>query len=138
MKKDQRLGTNGTLTAGYGQGVYPKANAGITLNHRNKKVNLFGNYNYSYRENLNRLIINRNFFENGVFKGSDDKDNYAHMPFSSNTVRVGADYFPSQKTTLGVVVNSNFNRFRRRAEINTIVNDIYYQPDFTFLSIGTN
>ena len=27
MKKDQRLGTNGTLTAGYGQGIYPKANA---------------------------------------------------------------------------------------------------------------
>ncbi|HEU4633323.1 MAG TPA: TonB-dependent receptor, partial [Flavisolibacter sp.] len=71
MKKDQRLGTNGTLTAGYGQGIYPKANAGTTFNYRNKKVNIFGNYNYSYRKNLNHLIINRNFYENGVFKGSD-------------------------------------------------------------------
>jgi iron complex outermembrane receptor protein len=41
MKKDQRLGTNGTLTAGYGQGVYPKANAGGTINYRDKKVNRF-------------------------------------------------------------------------------------------------
>ena len=138
MKKDQRLGTNGTLTAGYGQGVFPKANAGVTLNHRNKKLNLFGNYNYSYRKNLNHLFINRNFFEDGVFKGSDDKDNYAVMPFNSNTIRFGADFFASQKTTLGFVVNSNFNVFRRTAEINTIVNDINYQPDFSFLSIGTN
>ncbi|RYF82242.1 MAG: TonB-dependent receptor, partial [Chitinophagaceae bacterium] len=52
MKKDQRLGYNGTLTAGYGQGVYPKWNAGTTLNYRNKGVNVFGNYNYAYRENL--------------------------------------------------------------------------------------
>ena len=37
MKKDQRLGINGTATAGYGQGVYPKANAGSTFNYRNKK-----------------------------------------------------------------------------------------------------
>ena len=41
MKKDQRMGTNGTFTAGYGQGIYPKANSGITLNYRNKKINLF-------------------------------------------------------------------------------------------------
>ncbi len=43
MKKDQRLGVNGTFTAGYGQGVYPKANIGSTFNYRNKKVNIFGN-----------------------------------------------------------------------------------------------
>jgi hypothetical protein len=138
LKKDQRLGTNGTLTAGYGQGVYPKANAGGTFNHRNKKINVFGNYNYAYRENLNHLIINRNFYNNGVFEGSDDKDNYAWMPFHSNTARLGADFFPSDKTIIGFVVNSNFNRFRRNARINTVVNDIQNRPDFKFLSIGTN
>src|SRR6476659_4285989 len=86
LKKDQRMRYNGTFTAGYGQGIYQKANAGATFNYRNKKVNVFGNYNYSYRENLNHLFINRNFFENGVFKGSDDKDNYAVMPFSSHNI----------------------------------------------------
>jgi outer membrane receptor protein involved in Fe transport len=138
MKKDQRLGANGTLTAGYGQGVYPKWNAGGTFNYRNKKVNLFGNYNYSYRENLNHLYINRNFYENGVFQGSDDKDNYAHMPFNSNTARFGADFFPTKNTIIGFVVNSNFNRFKRHGEINTMVNDVQNQPDFSFATIGTN
>jgi outer membrane receptor protein involved in Fe transport len=138
MKKDQRFGTNGTLTAGYGQGVYPKANAGTTFNYRNKKVNVFGNYNYAYREFLNHLIINRNFFEKGVFKGSDDKDNYGFMQIKSHTARVGTDFFPSKNTIIGFVVNSSFNAFDRSATINTMVNDNQYKPDFTFKSLSTN
>jgi iron complex outermembrane receptor protein len=138
MKKDQRLGTNGTVTAGYSQGIYPKANAGMTFNYRNKKLNVFGNYNVAYREGLNHLIINRNFFESGVFEGSDDKDNYAWMLFKSHTARVGADFFPTKKTIVGFVVNSNFNRFTRDADINTTVNDIFKVPEFRFQTIATN
>ncbi|MBK8087762.1 MAG: TonB-dependent receptor [Chitinophagaceae bacterium] len=73
MKKDQRYGTNGSVTTGYGQGVYPKANAGINFNHRNKAMNLFGGYNYAYRMNLNHLLLDRNFFSNGQFTGKDEK-----------------------------------------------------------------
>ena len=138
MKKDQRLGTNGTFTAGYGQGVYPKANAGITLNHRNKKVNLFGNYNYAYRVGLNHLILNRNFFTNGVFKGADDKDNYSKMPFNTHAVRFGADFFPSKKTILGFVVNTNFNHFDRINTNNSVVIDAQKQRSSTFETLATN
>ncbi|MFL5809616.1 MAG: outer membrane beta-barrel protein [Flavisolibacter sp.] len=138
MKKDQRLGANGTLTAGYGQGVYPKANAGATWNYRNKILNFFGNYSYAYRENLNHLVINRNFYDNGIFKGGDNKDNYAWMPFNSHTARIGADFFPSNNTVIGFVVNSSFNGFRRNANITTIVNNDQNQPDFKFYSLGTN
>ena len=76
MKKDQRMGINGTFTAGYGQGVYPKANVGTTFNYRNKKINVFGNYNYAYRVGLNHLLLDRNFYENGIYNGGDLKDNY--------------------------------------------------------------
>lgn len=138
MKKDQRLGYNGTLNAGLGQGVYPKWNAGGTFNYRNKVMNFFGNYNYAYRENLNHLLINRNFYKNGEFKGSDNKDNYAWMPFKGHTVRIGADFFPSKNTILGFVVNSSFNRFNRKANIGTMVNDTNFRPNFWFNSIGTN
>jgi iron complex outermembrane recepter protein len=138
MKKDQRKGTNGTLNAGYGQGIYPKANAGGTFNYRNASMNIFGNYNYNYRKSLNHLMINRNFFNNGVSQGSDDKDNYAVMPMKGQSLRFGADFFLSSKAILGFVVNSNFNHFRRRADITTMVRDEMNQPDFSFLSIGTN
>jgi hypothetical protein len=138
LKKDQRLGANGTLTAGYGQGIYPKANAGATFNYRNKTLNLFGSYNYSYRKNLNHLILNRNFFDKGTFLGSDDKDNYTVMPFNTNTVRLGADFFPSKKTIIGFVTNGNFSRFRRRNDNNSTVNDAFNRPEYTFTNYATN
>ena len=102
MKKDQRLGTNGTFNAGYSQGIYPKANAGFSLNYRDKKVNVFGNYNHAYRKNLNRLFLDRNFFTAGAFTGSDLKDNFYRSQLSSNTVRFGTDFFPSKKTVIGL------------------------------------
>jgi hypothetical protein len=112
MKKDQRFGTNGSVTAGYGQGIYPKANAGINFNYRNKKVNLFGGYNYSYRMNLNHLLLDRNFYSNGQFTGQDLKDNYTKIPLYLNTLRFGADFYPNKKTVYGFVINSNLNSFK--------------------------
>ena len=138
MKKDQRLGTNGTITAGYGQGIYPKANSGITFNYRNKKINLFGNYNYSHRINLNHLILDRNFYENGVYNGGDLKDNYSKMPFSSHTPRIGMDFFPSKKTIIGFVVNGNFNHFRRNNNNSSLVINPQKLPTSKFTSLATN
>ena len=133
MKKDQRFGTNGTLNAGYGQGVYPKANAGINFNNRTKKSNLFGGYNYAYRMNLNHLLLDRNFFTNsGTFTGQDKKDNYTKIPLDLHTFRFGADFFPSKKTVIGFVVNSNLNIVRPFNNNSSKVIDENRQPKFNF------
>ena len=139
MKKDQRFGVNGTFTAGYGQGIYPKANSGFTFNYRNKKVNVFGNYNYSYRVGLNHLILDRNFYtDQGVFNGQDLKDNYSKIPFNTHSSRFGADFFPNRKTIIGFVVNGNFNHYRRTNDNNSIVIDEYNQPSSTFKTQASN
>lgn len=138
LKKDQRLGINGTFTTGYGQGVYPKANAGTTFNYRNKKINIFGSYNYAYRVGLNHLLLDRNFYENNVYNGGDLKDNYSKSPFSSNAARLGMDLFPSKKTIVGVVVNGNFNHFRRNNDNSAIVLDPQKLASSTFKSMATN
>jgi hypothetical protein len=138
MKKDQRMGVNGTLTAGYGQGVYSKTNAGSTINYRNKKVNVFGNYNYAYRIGLNHLLLDRNFYENGVYNGGDLKDNYSTSPSSTHTSRVGMDFFPSKKTIAGFVVNGNFNHYSRESDNKSIVIDAQKQAASTFNSFATN
>lgn len=41
LKKNKALGTNGSVNFGYGIGSFPKYNAGFTLNHRNRLVNIF-------------------------------------------------------------------------------------------------
>lgn len=132
LKKDQRYGTNGSVNAGYGQGVYPKANTGINFNYRNKKMNLFGSYNYSYRKQMNHLLLDRNFYTNGQFSGKDLKDNYATIPLNLNTFRLGADFFPSSKTILGFVVNSNLNYIRPNSGNSSVVINDQYQPVYKF------
>jgi hypothetical protein len=132
MKKDQRFGLNGTLTANYGQGIYPKTNEGLTFNYRNKKINFFGNYNYAYREGLNHLVLDRNFYTNGVFNGEDKKYNYTSFPYHVNVVRFGADFFPGKKTIVGFVVNSNWNHFNSLNTNNSTVINSEHQPLYTF------
>ena len=138
LKKDQRLGANGSFTAGYGQGVYPKANTGTTFNYRNKSINVFGNYNYAHRVNLNNLILDRNFFTNGQFSGQDKKDNYSRMPVTSHAARLGADFFAGKKSIIGFVVNSNFTHFSRDNNNSSLVIDRMKQPAFTFRTKATN
>lgn len=139
MKKDQRMGTNGTVTMGYGQGVYPKSNAGLTFNHRDKKINLFGNYSYGYRKNLNHLILDRNFYDNsGVYSGGDLKDNYTTSPFHFHNTRFGLDFFPSKKTIIGAVVSANFNKFGRKNINASEVIDAQRQKLSTFSTLATN
>jgi iron complex outermembrane receptor protein len=138
LKKDQRMGYNGTLNASYGRGYLPKTNAGATINYRNKKMNLFGSYSYGNREILNHLFINRNFYSGPVLTGSDNKDNYAEFTVKSHTARAGADFFISKNSIIGFVVNSNFSSFNRLGDINTIVNDVDGKPDFTFRTLASN
>jgi len=76
LKKDKNLGTNGTVTANIAQGVYPKAGAGLSVNHRKEKFNLFGSYNYNYRMGFNDLRLYRSFFEEGQRTGAYDQRNY--------------------------------------------------------------
>lgn len=132
MKKDQRFGTNGSFTAGYGQGIYPKANTGINFNYRNKKINLFGGYNYSYRMNLNHLLLNRNFYTNGQFTGQDLKDNYTKIPLYLNNLRFGADFYPNRKTVYGFVINSNLNSFKPYNNNSSVVIGSNKEPLFNF------
>lgn len=138
MKKDQRLGVNGTFTTGYGQGVYPKANIGSTFNYRNKKVNVFGNYNYAYRIGLNHLLLDRNFYDNGIYNGGDLKDNYSKSPVGSHSTRLGMDYFPSKKSILGFVVSGNFNHYTRKNNNSSIVIDPQKTAVSTFNSFASN
>ncbi len=138
MKKDQRLGMNGSFTAGYGQGIYPKANSGATFNYRSKKINLFGNYNYSFRKNLNNLLLDRNFYENGQYNGGDLKNNYSRTPVNSHTPRIGLDYYVNSKTIIGVVLNANFNNVDRKNDNSSVVINPAGEQVSRFAAIATN
>ncbi|MFZ9386493.1 MAG: outer membrane beta-barrel protein [Chitinophagaceae bacterium] len=102
LKKNKSFGTNGSVNLGYVQGDYPKFNTGLNLNYRNKKVNIFGNYNYNNGRFLMFMNSDREQFDT-LFSQQNK------MRFHNNThsFKTGLDYFIDKKSTLGVVLNGN-------------------------------
>ncbi|MCB2376792.1 TonB-dependent receptor [Hymenobacter sp. BT635] len=109
LKKDQRVGTNGSLNSSYGHGRFSKFTSGLTLNHRTKKTNTFGSYTYANRRNYGALTIHRDFFaaadQGRRYDGSTDQDNYSIGHNQSHSWKAGLDYNLSENTVVGMTVN---------------------------------
>lgn len=112
LKKNTSNGTNGSITSNVAQGVYPKAGAGVNINHRHNKVNLFGGYNYNFRKGFNDLRLYRSFFEEGMRTGAYDQKNYLVIPYHFNMARMGVDYYASPNTIIGVLASGTLNTFK--------------------------
>lgn len=124
MVKDKKLGTNGTISLSYGQGRLPKSVNSISLNHRNKRFNLYGLYSYSYRGSFNDLKLYRRFYDQGAFTGAYDQVNYLEINRSNNMGRIGLDVALNKKMDLGILVNANYSRFNPNGlNRSTIIND---------------
>jgi iron complex outermembrane receptor protein len=102
LKKNKSLGLNGTVSAGYNVGRNARYNTGINFNYRNKGVNLFGNYTFNNGKNWSEMQLNRTVADS-LFnsKGTMVFHNRSH------NFKLGADFFLSKVSTLGVMVNGN-------------------------------
>ncbi|QJW89475.1 TonB-dependent receptor [Spirosoma taeanense] len=123
LRKDQRLGTNGTLQTSYGRSQYGKYTAGATFNNRQKGLNLFGSYNYSNRNGIAMLDIHRDFYAVGpnrqqTLTGSSDQINRMRIGSIAHTTRAGFDYNLSKRTVLGAVVNGQQSRLPGQVGLN--------------------
>jgi len=110
-KKNKVFGFNGSFTIGYGQGVYSRNNQSVNLNYRKNKVNLFGNISHNDRDGFQNLTINRSFIDNSSKKVVSlfEQNTIMRNSNSSNSAKIGMDYFASKKTTIGFVVNGFIN-----------------------------
>ena len=116
FKKNKKYGTNGSTSLGYGQGMRANYNGNLSLNYRNKKVNLFSNvsaeqgtwqnYNDFYRLQSDSIY---------------DQKNINISRNKSANVKAGADYFLNSKNTIGFMYNGNYSDNRWTADGNTII-----------------
>ncbi len=134
LKKNQAFGTNGSVTAGVGYGFTEKINSSITLNHRNKVINIFGNYSNNFGErrasqSLYR-IQNDTIYDQHVINYTDP-----HI----HNFKTGMDFFINPKNTLGFIVNGNFNNvtYANRDGITFIMKNGTTAPQKILYSSGT-
>ncbi|MEP6951025.1 MAG: outer membrane beta-barrel protein [Ginsengibacter sp.] len=124
-KKNKMKGFNGNLSTSITQGRYTKTNNSLNLNYRTGKVNLFGNYSYSYWRGYEDLYIHRNF-RNTVTKNLETIfDQQSNMQFSSpeHNVKLGMDFYANKKTTAGIVFSGFINPSRNKGLNTTLLED---------------
>lgn len=131
-KKGKGYGTNGSANAGYGKGKNYRANSGISLNHRNKDLNIFGNYNFNKYQNIQVINIDR------ISEASGEQDFFSQgsnnfRSSNNNNYKLGVDIFLNKKNTLGLLVNGYTNGGRDLNDSRTFIGQSFSQPDSSIL-----
>jgi len=134
LKKNKSLGTNGSVNAGWNIGTYAKYNGGFSLNHRNKKINIFGNYGYNEGTNemnlkIYRTVLDSIFDQHGTITTKNKTHNF----------KAGLDYFINKKSTVGIILTGNFAdpRFSNHSEM-AISNSSSGEVDRILVANNTN
>lgn len=122
-KKTKTMGYNGSVTASYAQGVYPKGNLSTNLNYRHNKLNMFANGSYYYNENFQELKLMRKFRDQSGNTLISLFDQVADMMRDNKgySYKAGFDYFASSKTTLGAVVTGYDSRNTEFTDNTTLI-----------------
>lgn len=116
LKKNAKLGTNGNVSLGGMFGITPKYNASVNLNHRDKKLNVFGNYGFNqgawHNTTYDDQILNNvayNKLWHGIWRDT------------THSAKVGADYFINSRNTLGFSANGRISNHNGGGESETFI-----------------
>lgn len=115
--KSLKFGTNGTATVGVGAGRYGRYNAGLNLNHRTEKLNVYGgldrleNQAYSTSSAVRALSGEGQLAENSL--------ETRHT--QTNNAKLGFDLDLSKTTSVGVLAKGLLTDRRRTAESDALL-----------------
>ncbi|AEA45386.1 TonB-dependent receptor domain-containing protein [Fluviicola taffensis] len=120
LKKNVKRGINGNVAATVGTGNLGTASA--SLNLRNTKFNLYGNYAFSYKDGYRN-----NYSELNQFKGDTTLSLIQRRVGGdiniTHTARVGMDIYLKDRNTLSWSISGNAADRRRTGNQNNIRND---------------
>lgn len=104
LHKNANTGFNGSVNTGVTFAKSPKVNSALNLNYKVGSVNMYANYGFNHGKNANHGFVDayRNTFENS----SDFLFNTLN---TSHSIKIGLDYYITDKNTLSVFTNQNLN-----------------------------
>ena len=110
LKKNKQKGFNGSVSTSQGHGKNFRSSNTLNLNYRRGKLNTFSTFNANYRENPQWLDIKRQYLDNDkTIESIFEQESYRMRISRFFNARVGADFYASPKTTLGVVLTGYLN-----------------------------
>lgn len=119
LKQSTDSGFNGNVSTSLGYGEGETGSAGINMNYRKGKINIFTNYNFSLQAQKQIFTNYREVINQSNILVSDlitDRD-----PLQVNhNLRLGADLKLSPKTIMGILISSYHNRWSMYAKNNSV------------------
>ncbi len=110
MKKNNIKGFNGSISMSINQGKLTRSNNSVNLNYRNNKISAYTNFSYGLANGFSDLDLYR------TYKNTDNTPNtfFEQNTYFRNRGRyanllAGADYYHSEKTTIGVILTAMGN-----------------------------
>jgi len=113
LSKNKLFGTSYVLTAGLGTGKYIRANTGLDFNYRNKKLNIYGGYNFNHETQYFKTSSSR-YLAYGIIGSAE----YEERVRNNNSIKLAADYDISRGSSFGILLNGSLN-YRNREVSNT-------------------
>ncbi len=100
LKKNAKIGFNGSINLGLNYDINAKFNSSIDLNYRNGKFNIYGNYGNNIARNANR---------GNIFRVDDNSEQlFSGLSNTKNHLfKVGIDYYLNDKNTISFFTNQN-------------------------------
>ncbi len=111
LKRNKNLGTNGSAVLNTGWGTVKNGpnnlyrhSANLNLNHRTEQWNIFGNSTYNTRTGFNQTLLARTA-NTPAMRTTFDQSFNRKQKSPGYSAKVGADYYASKKTVMGLMVD---------------------------------
>lgn len=130
LKRNKAFGTNGVATFQFGQAFMPntpgdinRTAVNISLNHRQGKWNIFGNGAFMNKANFNNIVVDRTTASSGLASSLNQNFNRLNRG-NGFQGKLGADYYASEKTVFGVMLDANTINTRLTNVSRTNINEL--------------
>ncbi len=124
LRKNKKIGTNGSVNANYIQGITPKGDGSVSLNYRNKKINAFGNLSAVGGKWEHTLDFDRTQKDSTYIQRSTSRNDERGM-----NLKTGIDYFINEQQTIGLLLTTAVSDYVAQSHSNTKI----YSPSGDFL-----
>ena len=106
-KKGARKGWNMDFTTSYRQGRFSIFSHSLGWNVNSKSLSFFGNIGFTDADTFDDYLIDRNFFDDANnLESVFDQNTSIRRENRYLTARAGLDYYVSENTTIGILLNA--------------------------------
>ncbi len=118
LKKNNNVGTNGSLSLAAGAGRYDRERGSLQVNHRGRKLNVLASYSGSQGGSYWNFNGHRDWSQDGE-RNLVDQHSYQRYRDWGHNAKAGVEYAAGKRTTIGLVWTGIWSNRREKGPTDT-------------------